>query len=387
MQVFKLFLKILRKKTAVALIYFAVFITLIIAMTYTNNQTAVFEQKRLNICVFDEDDTPESRALSALIAKENDIISLENDRDVLLDALYYEQADYILTVRRGYAEKLGSGSADSLFDNMYMHDSYATAYMEQYLNEYVRTVRGYLAAGKSQDEAVGAAADAVSAKTDVSIAAEESRQSALSEKAALYFRYLPYILISTLMNVMCPVLLAITRKDVRFRTNCSGLPPTRGTMQIFAGSAIFVSITWLLFAVIGCAINGSLSSSELWLALLNSSVFLLFSAALTVFVASFNPETGKINILTQIISLGMCFLCGVFVEQPLLGEKVLRAARFLPAYWYIKVTRMLDGSEVYQRNTVITAILMELGFAAVTAILTVLIRRLKYSRSGISVSA
>ena len=160
MQVFKLFLKILRKKTAVALIYFAVFITLIIAMTYTNNQTAVFEQKRLNICVFDEDDTPESRALSALIAKENDIISLENDRDVLLDALYYEQADYILTVRRGYAEKLGSGSADSLFDNMYMHDSYATAYMEQYLNEYVRTVRGYLAAGKSQDEAVGAAADA-----------------------------------------------------------------------------------------------------------------------------------------------------------------------------------------------------------------------------------
>ena len=66
MQVFKLFLKILKKKSAGALIYFAVFITLIIAMTYTNNQTAVFEQKRLKICVFDADETPESRALTDL---------------------------------------------------------------------------------------------------------------------------------------------------------------------------------------------------------------------------------------------------------------------------------------------------------------------------------
>ena len=343
MQVFKLFLKILKKKTPVALIYFAVFITLIIAMTYSNNQEAVFEQKRLKICLFDEDDTPESRALSALIAQENDLISLENDRDVLIDALYYEQADYILTVRKGYADNLGNGSADSLFDNMYMHDSYATAYMEQYLNEYVRTVRGYLAAGESLADAISDADAAISGKTDISIAAKESRQSALSQKAAFYFRYLPYILISVLM--------AITQKDVRFRTNCSGLPPTRGTLQIFAASTIFVFITWMLFAVIGCAINGSMNCSELWISVLNSGAFILFSAGMTIFIASFNPAKEKINILTQIVSLGMCFLCGVFVEQPLLGEKVLRAARFLPAYWYIKVTRMLDGSEVYHRNT------------------------------------
>lgn len=387
MQVFKLFLKILKKKSAVALIYFSVFITLIIAMTYTNNQTAVFEQKRLKICVFDADETTESRALTDLLVKENDIIALKNNRDTLIDALYYDKVDYVLTISKGYAENLGSSSADSLFENMYMHDSYATACMEQYLNEYVRTVRGYLAAGASQNDAVTAAADAVSAKTAVSIAAKENNQSAISEKAAFYFRYLPYILICVLMNVMCPVLLAITRKDVRFRTNCSGLPPTRGTMQIFAASAIFVCITWLLFSAIGCAINGNIRCRELWISVLNSGAFTLVSAAMTIFISSFHPKSEKINILTQIVSLGMCFLCGVFVEQPLLGEKVLRAARFLPAYWYIRVTRMLDGSEAYHSNAVITAILLELGFAAVMAILTVLIRRLKYSRSGTALSA
>lgn len=43
------------------------------------------------------------------------------------------------------------------------------------------------------------------------------------------------------------------------------------------------------------------------------------------------------------IALGMSFLCGVFVPQNMLGEQVLSASKFLPAYWYVKANDMLGG--------------------------------------------
>lgn len=42
------------------------------------------------------------------------------------------------------------------------------------------------------------------------------------------------------------------------------------------------------------------------------------------------------NAIVNTVSLGSSFLCGVFVQQELLGETVPSIARFLPAYWYVK---------------------------------------------------
>ena len=92
-------------------------------------------------------------------------------------------------------------------------------------------------------------------------------------------------------------------------------------------------------------------------------------------IADFAPSANIINIIAQIVSLGMCFLCGVFVGQEMLGDGVLTAARFLPAYWYIRVNRMLEGNEVYDAQLAVKALLIEAGFAAVLAIVTVLVRR------------
>ena len=48
----------------------------------------------------------------------------------------------------------------------------------------------------------------------------------------------------------------------------------------------------------------------------------------------------------------MSFLCGSFVPQSILPDSVLSAARFLPAYWYIRANNMLAGfgSEVFDNN-------------------------------------
>ncbi|MBO6229045.1 MAG: ABC transporter permease [Ruminiclostridium sp.] len=380
MQVFNAFMKVMKKKIFIAFIYIFVFVFVAIAMTFTDNNVSQFEQVSLKVCVFDEDDSPESHALCSFIGNDNELVTLENDRDVIMDALYYERADYVLTINNGYAEKLASGDTDGVFVSMKMHDSYSTVYMGQMLNEYVSTVSAFLAGGNDVMDAVSRAEEVLSKEAEVNIASFVSRSDPdVNTNTVFFFRFLPYIILGAVMSTLCPVLLVLGRKDIRYRTNCSGIHQSTYTIQIFAASAVYIIGIWLVFMIVGLIINGGTYSGIAWLAVLNSFVFSLFAAMLTIFVVEFEPPATMVNIITQVVSLGMCFLCGVFVEQPLLGDGVLAVARFLPTYWYIRVNRMIEGSETFDMNTVVLALSIEFGCAAVMALLAALVRKSKYT--------
>ncbi len=376
MQVFNAFMKILKRKMFIALIYAVVFIAVALAITFSDNTTSMFEQTRLNVCLFDEDNTAESRALCDLIAERNDIRELANDRDTIIDALYYERVDYVLTIKSGYANKLANGNTDALFESMNLHDSYSNVFMGQFLNEYTGTVSAYIAGGSDITSAISKTKEALSQEAEVTVASfAKSSTVAIPQNAVFFFRYFPYIILGAVMSSLCPVLLVINRKDVRYRTNCSGIHPSSYTMQIFAASAVYITALWLVFMAVGVFVNGGLYSGTAWLAVLNSFVFTLFAATLTIFISSLSPSINVINIVTQIITITMSFLCGVFIDQSLLGEGVLAAARFFPAYWYIRVARMLDGTEVFITSEAALAIAIEAGFAALFAVLTLLVRK------------
>lgn len=383
MRVFKVFFKVLSQNAVSAVIYLAVFVTISVFMAFGGDSSATFEQTAMNLCIFDEDDSPESRALTELLAESNNVVELENDRDVLIDALYYGRADFVLTIHEGYAQHLADGNTAELFESQHMHDSYSTVYMEQFLDEYVGLVTACMAGGDSIEAAVAHAGTALSQKADVTMAVFEENESAVvGNNIAFYFRYLPYILISMMMNSLCPVLIAMNRKDIRYRTNCSGIRPNAYTMQLFAGSAVYIAGVWLLLMAVGLGVNGGMYQGAAWIAVANSLVFSLFSAVITILVSSFDVNPNVINIIAQVLSLGMSFLCGVFVDQSLLGEGVLSVARFLPAYWYIHVHQMLVGVEPFDTTDVVTALGIQAAFVAVVGILTLLIRRIRYTSSA-----
>ena len=376
MQVFKTFLKVLWKHLPVAFTYVVLFMLVGIAMTVMDDSHAAFEQTKLNICLFDEDDTPASRALCTLIGEKNCLVETENDTDKLLDALYYERVDYVLTIKSGYAEKLASGQTDALFESLHLHDSYSTVYMEQFLNEYAATVTAFLEGGDDLNSAVNRSATAFETENEVTTATFVSaHHSEVPESVSTYFRFLPYLILSVMMSVLCPVLLAMTKREIRYRTECSGIRLIRFQAELFAGSAVFVTGIWLLLMLPVLPNGGCILHGTAWLGVLNSFIFTMFAAAFTLLVAVFEPSQNIVSIITQIVTLGMCFLCGVFVDQSNMGEGVLAAARFLPAYWYMRVNRMLEGAEVFDAQLAAKSLLIEAAFVAVLTIVTVLIRK------------
>ncbi len=386
MQVFNAFIKVLKKKLPGSIIYVVVFLVIAFPMAMnTANDVDIFEADRLSICIFDEDDTKESRALSACIGKNHDLVELENNRNAITDALYYETVDYVLIINKGYSKRLADTQEQKLFSSYHMHDSYGTVFMEQFLNEYVSAVRAHIAGGAELFAAIQSTEEALSQETKVTYAnfLHDDTNTDYPTNFSYFFQYMPYILISVLMHSLCPVLLAMNRKDIRFRTNCSSVKPNAYMVQIFAGSTFFIIGIWTIFIIAGLFMYGGLYQGKAWLAVLNSFLFALVSAAITIFISSFEPSQNFINLMTQVIGLGMSFLCGIFVPQSLLGDGVLAAARFLPAYWYVRANDMLAGKEVYDGTQFAAFLAIEAAFAVVLALLTLLIRRLKYSGANL----
>ena len=384
MQVFKAMFKVMRSRLPSALIYIVCFFAISAIIANASTKENKFEASRLNVCIFDEDDTAESHALADFIKKSNDIVEIENDRDIIIDSIYYKRIDYALIINKGYAEKIKAGDTADLFGSYHLSDSFSVVYMGQVLDEYVNSVKAYLSMGKTYDEAVASAEEALSQNAEVNMfRADNAGNSHFSVDFAGYFQYMPYILVSIIISVVSLVLVTMNKKDIRYRTNCSCMKESSYTFQLFLGSFLFVFVIWLLFMIGGMILNKEVYTGRAWYAVLNSFIFAMVVGTMAVLVASFEPKDNVLNLITQVLGLGMSFFCGIFIPVEVLSDKVLSVARFLPAYWYVRANNMIADITQFSLNEVMQCYLIQLGFAAAMVIITLLVRKVKYSGAAI----
>ena len=373
MQVFNAFMKVLRKRIGVAMIWVVAFLVIsVVVVNSSGEEESVFEAEKIDICVFDEDNTEESKALKEFIGEKHNIVTVENDEDAILDILYYGNADCVMTINEGYAQKLAAGETENLFSSYHVHDSYEAKLAESLVDEYVCTVTAYRAGGEDMSSALAKTKEAMSKEVKVM---DVSEKTGGSNDFYFYFRYLPYVFLSVMIVALCPVLLKLNNKEIRHRTNCSCITARSQSAQTILGSAVFVLAIWLIFMTAGILLSGEMYSGRMWYAVINSFIFVVIAAGIAILVSAFAPEERVVNVISNIVGLGMSFLCGVFVPQELLGDGVLKAAKFLPAFWYIKANNMLQGSETFSKSKLFEYMGIEVIFAvAIFAVVLVVLK-------------
>ncbi|MCI5845743.1 MAG: ABC transporter permease [Oscillospiraceae bacterium] len=231
-------------------------------------------------------------------------------------------------------------------------------------------------------EAITAAENALSEEIEVNsnpfvkTEAENNKYSNFS----YYFQYLPYVLLSVMIAALSPTLITMQKADIRHRTNCSCLSSSSQTLQLMLGSGLFVLFVWLIFMIAGIFISGEMFHGMTWYAVLNSFVFQLVAAGIAILISTFAPSSTGVNVISNIVGLGMSFLCGVFVPQSLLGEGILQVGQFLPAYWYIKANNMLSGTsgEVFTTVQFLQYVGIEFLFAVALFAVTLVLQKAKH---------
>lgn len=375
MQVFKTFMKILKTRLTSAILYLVIFMVIAVIMADTAKDNNDYEDYKMSISVIDRDNSAESKRLQDFIFSGNKKVELADDEDEVIDAVYYGRSNYVLYINKDFGDKINAGDFDGLFENFKMPSSYGGQLFESRLDGYLSSVKAYMAAGESTENAMELTQTAVSQQVKAELKNfNNNGGTGMPAIFGYYFQYLAYVMLSMLIVTLCPVILTLNRKGVRERTMCSSLTSANYSRQTALGASILVFSIWLLFIIVAI-IWGKTLNVKFWLACLNSFVYIIAAAGIAMIIAQFDLSDNGITAISNIIGLGMSFLCGVFVPQELLTGGVLAVGRLFPAYWYTKANNMLFGMSggVFSTKEYLICIgieaLFAIAFFAVAALL------------------
>lgn len=348
MQVYNTFFKIAKKHLTSCITYIGVFIMLLLIMSNSSDvKDTGFEETSLNICIIDEDNSIASTALTEYLASIHKLVTLSStDREILQDSLYYGKIDYVLTIPYGFEKKLTEGNTDELVESSKRQDSADGYFADQQVNQYVNTLSIYLAGDSNIEEAIQKTKSSFESTPEVILLNTKKTTNSNADKFYLFFQFTPYILLTMLIVGMAPIIIVFHKKDLESRIYCSAFSINKINIQLTFGCLVYSVIVWFLLLLVAFISYGPdmLFSHNGLLCILNSLVYLLISVAITLFITLFSPNSNVLNMIANVLGLGMSFLCGVFVSQYLLSDRVISVSRFLPTYWYVRINNMLSGA-------------------------------------------
>ena len=371
MQVYKTFFKVAKKYTGGCFIYLTVFLILMVAMSYfsTSDTKNKFEASTVKFTVIDEDKSNASQALIDYLSDKHELVKMDSyDKETLQDNLYYEQIQYILNIPAGYEDNLKNSNFDNLLSHTMRSDSAAGYFFNQDISSYINTLKLNLDGGYSFDETLTETAKTVdSSKSDVEVIEFEETTKSKDTGIFYFFQYFAYIAISILVVGIPPILISFHKKDLASRVTCSSYSKIKQTTEIGLGCVTYSIGLWIILMICATLIYGpsqTLSSTGL-MCMLNSLVYTIVIISITLLIGSFRLSSDSLNLVSNVLSLGTSFLCGVFVPLWMLSDSVVAFSKFLPAYWYIKNNNMISGftHEAISMNTYWSNLGIQLLFA------------------------
>lgn len=381
MQVFKAFMKITKKRLHIFLIYIICFIAIGTIMSMTNSDTEKFESSKVRVSINDLDNTSASRALVEYIEKIAEIQNKEIPEEKIQDALFYRSTDVILTIEKGFEDKIANGETDDLLSEYNIPGTFAAELFDSQVNRYIGMVKACAAGGMSMTEAFKEASELSMEEVETQrLSFTEELNSDFDTNIAHFFQYIPYIVLCVLLTGLCPTILILTGKEIRSRINCSCMSATSQLMQIICGTVIIVFGVYAVLMVTAAVLYGNMLLSTVGMyAIINAFVFTLFAMMLMLLISVISPKVSSLNMIAQVIGLGSSFLCGVFVPQSMLSETVIGIGKFLPVYWYVKANNMISGmnSEVFAVGDYMTCLGIQLAFTVALLFVTLLVSRAK----------
>lgn len=388
MQVYKAYFKIIKKNIGQLSIYLIIFLlfAIIFGKVSTSPKDTDFESTKVNISIINKDEN--SKLISGLrdYLKENaNIVDVGTSKEDLQDALFFREAEYIITIPKGFTKEILKGNKDINIEKTVIPNSTSEIYMDNLINRYLNTVKMYTSTidNISQAKLVSNVNKDLSHTTDVKIKTYDNDYSN-NASCANYYNFFAYSMFAILILGISLVMISFNNKDLKRRNLASSLSMKNMNIQMVFANITYALVVWFVMIIASFimfknymfTINGLLS-------LLNSFVFTLAALSISILISNLVTSRNALSAVVNVIALGSCFISGVFVPQQYLGDTVLSIAKFNPTYWYVKanddIAILVNYSNENMRPIFMSMIIV-LGFAlAVYAVTLVVIKQKRLS--------
>ena len=342
MTVFKCYMKILKQNLGLVFLYLGIFfsVSIVLQMAAKKGEDSLYQTTSIDLGVVNPDDSLLSSGFVDYLSQIHHVTIMENDPETLQENLFYRNVEYIIQIPADFY-KTCIQNGESLKVTK-VPGSYSSYYVDQQISSYLDTMRTYLAAGFSQEEAITALKSQVHEPVT-----KLSSNSVSTDKSPLvyYFRYIPYLFLGALCYTMGYILMAFKKGDIQKRMAASAISSRRQTLEGLLAMGMIGAGLWFL-GILGAVLmyrNSFLDSRMLPYYLLNTLLMLIVALSLSYLIGMFINNSDLLSGAANIVSLSMCFLCGVFVPMDVMDKSVLKVSQFLPVYWYEQVNEILSS--------------------------------------------
>ena len=377
MTVFKGHMKIIGQNKMLILLYVAIFFGCTILFQSTAGKTETsYQAEKLNIGIVDEDGGSLAESLTEYLGNLHHLIPIENDVSEIQEKLYYREVDYVVRIPKNFYEKCIEG--DEKLSVTKIPDTYSGSYVDQQINSFLNNARTYQASGFTEAES----ASALEKTKSVKVTFSNDEKSIEDAPYVYYFRYMPYLFLALFGFVMGNILIVFHNSDLKKRMAASPVSGRRQSLEGILCMSLEGLTLWIFVIVIGILFYGRdfYTSENFVYYLLNSVSMLFVDIALAYLMGTIAPNRDALTGIANIISLGMCFLGGVFVPLEFMGSHVKAVSHFLPVYWYEKANDLLANfahMTVSAREQFFKAVIIQLVFVGAFICLTLVIEKYK----------
>ena len=370
MHLFKNFFKLLKSNRTGVIIYGVIFIAMIIgviaaAPSLASESTGpdYASQEAIEVTYVDNDHSALSEGLIDYLSVNNNVTDV-SDRSAssIQDLVFFGLSEYHLTIEDGFAD--GTGEITYLSD---MEKSGAIYRIDGAVNNYIQAYRDYENMGYEPEECADLAKELLldSATLNV-VEKDDGRSSTTAGDVVIVFinQFFPYLSIGFMTLGIGHTVIANNNKLIGDRIECSPVNRKKISLANSMGIATSGLVLWLVFMLVNLMLGQDSPAFReyWWLLVINSFLTTMIACAFAAFVTSFDVTSNSLSMITNIASLSMAFVSGVFVPQYLLGEGLLTVAKFMPMYWCVVASNMIDVNSTYDSGKLLMCFGIEILF-------------------------
>lgn len=340
MIVFKAYMKIIKSNIVLVSLYTVIFliIAIVMASVTSSNGTQSFNEKKVKVQIINNDqDSILMQGLIYTISDKGEIIDEEEDKESIQDALFFRKVEYIVKIPDNFTTDFLAGK-DVNIEKIQVNESFSAYYMDSLINKYLDTWKIYKEnnTGLSDQEIKEKVIEDLNNQTKT-VLYDNSKNTSVIESMGIFFNMTAYALLGSILLGIALCMTELNKDKIRQRNLCSPVKPSTISFNIILGNCI-LSFSIFLIMVIAAIIFYSdvIFTVSGMLIILNLFIITLCCMFIGMLVGATVKSRAAISAVSTTVSIGLCFISGVFVPQYFIGDSVKFIASFNPVYWFVK---------------------------------------------------
>ena len=380
MHLYKNFIKMVGKHKTTLIIYSVIFVVMMIAFIMNGGYGNSDESRSITDASFvigyeDDCGSVASKGLLEYLNANNELIDLKGmSEDKVKTMVFFTTVNASITIDENFDTKISEGDDTAVTYSCVAESGPSMYIIESMINSYIRTYNTFLSMGYTPEQAVTRTTGNLSLSSDSYVYTLEGQQVDSSGKLftlAYMSKFFIYISFGVLTQCIGMVIIKSNSRKVSSRIKVSPVSPVAQSIVNTIGLFVCGIVLWIAAVVLILATGSDLQvvKDQGYVIFIIMFMACICNCALTSFIASFNIDVESLPLITNIVALGMSFLCGVFVPQSVMATGMVNASRFLPFYWSVvvldSVTKITGSISDYSDGLLVKSVLMLTLFSAV----------------------